>query len=132
MDLKVEILKKEPYFDFFEAVENYGFDFEEFSLNGFQKLIKEVLLESFIQLRKAFITRDFEKVRFYAHRLKGSFLLMQSRYVADLCIKIQKNIDSGNIFVEDSYAELVKRISEFLEKVKDMADELSKFLYFIV
>jgi hypothetical protein len=77
MDQEIENLKNLknlPYFDFLEAIENYGFDFAIFSADGFSKFIKETYMNNFIELRKAFILRDFLKIRFYAHKFKGSFL----------------------------------------------------------
>jgi hypothetical protein len=74
MDQEYESLKNLPYFDFIEAIENYGFDFELFSADGFSKFLRETYLNNFIELRKAFILKDFLKIRFFAHKFKGSFL----------------------------------------------------------
>jgi len=67
-------LKNYPFFDFNEAIENYGFDFDSFSTEGFSKFLKETYVDNFIDFRKAFIMKDFNKVRFFAHKFKGSFL----------------------------------------------------------
>ncbi len=74
MDYKLDQLKNLPYFDFEEAVENYGFDFTIFESEGFAKFLCETYINNFIELRKAFIMKDLIKLRFYAHKFKGSFL----------------------------------------------------------
>lgn len=73
-DLDPKMMKNLPYFDFEEAIENYGFDFELFSQDGFARLISEIFIDNFIEFRKAFLCRDFNKLRFFVHKFKGSFL----------------------------------------------------------
>ena len=68
------ILTQLPYFDFNDAIENYGFDWSSFSLNNFESFIKNTFITDFIKFRLSFIKRDYlEGVRKLAHKFKGSF-----------------------------------------------------------
>jgi hypothetical protein len=51
---------------------------------------------------------------------------MQSHFVADNCIEMQKNIEKGNVDLEDLYVNIVKSMLIFLEKVKEMSINISK------
>ena len=62
-----------PYFDWEKAETEYGLEFYKFSIDGFSSFIKEKFLDELITLRKSYIKRDFEKVRFCIHKYKGSF-----------------------------------------------------------
>jgi hypothetical protein len=68
-----ELLENLPYFNIYESIESYGFDLNSFIENGFGQFIQHTYLSDFIEFRKAYIIRDFVKVRFYAHKFKGSF-----------------------------------------------------------
>lgn len=61
-----------PYFDFVEA-ENFGFDIETFQIDGFSLFVTTTILSDFIRMRKSFIGRDINDVRFIAHKFKGCF-----------------------------------------------------------
>ena len=52
---------------------------------------------------------------------------MQSNFVADHCIEMQKAIERGRVDVEDIYVNIVKSMLTFLEKVREMSIKLSKF-----
>jgi hypothetical protein len=74
MDYDVESLRNTTFFNFNDAIENYGFDFNTFMSDGFAKFIKETFIDNFINFRKAYIMRDYPQLKFYAHKFKGSFL----------------------------------------------------------
>lgn len=61
------------YFDFYEASENYGFDFELFIKDNFSKFFEETYLKDFIDMRKYYIKGELENVKFLAHKFKGIF-----------------------------------------------------------
>jgi hypothetical protein len=73
MEKEIDYLRDNPYFDFNDAQENFGFDYESFSQNGFGQFIKDVFISDFISFRKYYISRNYDKVRFYAHKFKGAF-----------------------------------------------------------
>jgi hypothetical protein len=68
------IFRQSPHFDFFDASENLGFDWASFKENNFKKFIEKTFITDFIELRKAYIKREYhEKVRKLSHLFKGSF-----------------------------------------------------------
>ena len=73
MNNEKELLENPPYFNIYESMESYGFDLNSFMENGFNQFICHTFLTDFIEFRKAYIIRDFLKLRFYAHKFKGSF-----------------------------------------------------------
>jgi hypothetical protein len=68
-----ELFTNRPYFDFYEAIENYGLDFEQLSGDSFSQFIRDSLITDFIVLRKSFLLRNYKEVRDKAHKLKGCF-----------------------------------------------------------
>jgi hypothetical protein len=68
-----EYMHDEPYFNFGDASENYGFDFPAFIKNGFAHFVTDTFIHDFILFRKSYIIRDYDRVRFFAHKFKGSF-----------------------------------------------------------
>ena len=68
-----ELLKNGDLYDFNEAIDNYGFDFDNFSEKNFENFIKTTFITDFIIFRKSYLMRDFIQVRFYAHKFKGLF-----------------------------------------------------------
>lgn len=68
-----EYLENPPYFNIYESIESYGLDLDSFKENGFKNFICQTFLTDFIEFRKAYIIRDYLKLRFYAHKFKGSF-----------------------------------------------------------
>jgi hypothetical protein len=68
------LMSQSPYFDFNDAIENYGFDWASFSLNNFESFIQKTFITDFIKFRLSYIKRDYhEGVRKLAHKFKGSF-----------------------------------------------------------
>ncbi len=51
---------------------------------------------------------------------------MQSNFVADHCIEMQKYIESGRVDVQDIYVNIVKSMLTFLEKLKELSINISK------
>lgn len=68
-----EILTNVPYYDFYDACENYGFDLADFIKDGFDSFIDSTYIKDLIKLRKSYIIRDYVEVRKIAHKFKGSF-----------------------------------------------------------
>jgi hypothetical protein len=73
MNYDRELLENPPYFNIYESIESYGLELDSFMENGFEQFIQHTFLNDFIEFRKAYIVRDFIKLRFYAHKFKGSF-----------------------------------------------------------
>ena len=67
------ILIQTPFFDFYDAIENYGFNFEEFKANGFSDFVQRTYSVIFIKLRKSYIQRNIVEFRNTVHTLKGVF-----------------------------------------------------------
>ena len=68
------IYTQSPYFDFYDAVNSYGFDWDSFKENNFSDFIEKTFIIDFIEFRKSYIKRDYhEKIRKLAHKFKGSF-----------------------------------------------------------
>ena len=94
-----ELLKNGDLYDFNEAIDNYGFDFDNFSEKNFENFIKTTFITDFIIFRKSYLMRDFIQVRFYAHKFKGLFRLILSKNINENCEKLQMNIQKGDINV---------------------------------
>jgi len=73
MKYEKEMLENVPFFNIHESIESYGFDLNSFMENGFHQFIHQTYLTDFIEFRKAYIMREYIKLRFYAHKFKGSF-----------------------------------------------------------
>lgn len=70
-DFNDPVFINEPYFNFFIAVEDWGFDFTSFEQDGFKAFLKQTYLEDFIGLRRGHISRDYSKMIIYASRGQG-------------------------------------------------------------
>jgi len=68
-----ELMKDSHYYNFFVAIDTFGFDFDTFIQNGFATFIQETYIKDFIDCRKSYITRNFSYIRFIAHKFKGCF-----------------------------------------------------------
>lgn len=69
-----EDLKDGEWFDFNTAMDEFGFDYESFTENGFKTFLEETFIKDVIDCRRNFISRNYIQVRFWAHKFKGSFL----------------------------------------------------------
>ena len=118
MEIAKEILTQHPYFDFYESIEEYGFDFEGFIKDGFHDFLKDTFIKDFITLRQAYISIDFPRVRFVAHKFKGSFALMNSKFLNPLCLEI-----------ENLYVDLVQKMLVFLDKIVQFSCQISNSHY---
>jgi hypothetical protein len=121
-----EIFRQSPYFDFYEAVVNFGFDFETFSKNNFCAFITSTFLTDFIEFRRAYLKRDYhEKVRKLAHKFKGSFSVMSSSLIYEKTDKLKMTILTGVIEVDDLYAAVVDAMLTYLEKLVRISEHIS-------
>jgi hypothetical protein len=73
MEYPESILKEYPYYDFHEAIEECGFDFDQFVENGFKEFLNYVYLGDFLKLRESFLDQDLNNFYFIAHKFKSSF-----------------------------------------------------------
>lgn len=71
-DFDEKYLKELPYFDFIYAINESGFDFEDFMADNFKDFIKE-FIDNYTKVRKFFILRDLVNYKRAAHSLKGIF-----------------------------------------------------------
>lgn len=124
-----ELLKNGDLFDFYEAIDNYGFGFEEFAENNFKSFIEVTFITDFISLRKAYLIRDFIQLRLVAHKLKGLFGLFSSKKIHENCEKIQMIIQKGEILVDDLYCSVVKNMLEFFNEFINFAQKINKPIY---
>ena len=72
-ELKQKYFVYQPYFNFKYAEEELGFNFSDFAQEGFGDFLHTVYVCDLIQLRKAYIMRDYNSVRFLAHKFKSPF-----------------------------------------------------------
>ena len=117
-NLPEEDLKNGDIFNFYIAMEDYGFDFESFANNNFHNFISSTFIGDFISFRKAYLMRDLLQVRFYAHKFKGVFRLILSKmheFITAFVVfaeKIQKPIDK----------ELIKKFWEINSNCNEYED----------
>lgn len=72
LDFDTKYLKQPPYFDFLYAIDESGFDFEEFMTDNFKDFVKEYI-ENYTKVRKYYILRDYINFKRASHSLKGIF-----------------------------------------------------------
>lgn len=125
-NISKDLLKNGDIYNFDEAIETYGFDFESFAENNFEKFIETTFLNDFIIFRKSYLIRDFLQVRFYAHKFKGIFLLMMSKEISENCESIQMTIQKGDINVEKLYINIVSLMLQFLQEFQQFAKQIQK------
>jgi hypothetical protein len=122
-----QIFKQPPYFDFYEAVSNYGFDFDTFKKNNFHAFITSTFINDFIEFRKAYLKRDYhEKVRKLAHKFKGSFSVMSSSLIYEKTDKLKMTILTGRIDIQDLYVDVVNAMLGYLERLVQVSEFISK------
>lgn len=71
--LKIRYFIKEPFYNFIYAEEELGLNFSDLSKNGFQEFLQSIYLNDLIQLRKAYIKRNYGSIRFLSHKFKSPF-----------------------------------------------------------
>jgi hypothetical protein len=112
------MFKQIPYFDFYDAVANYGFDFHAFKKDGFSGFVNNTFITDFIEFRRAYIKRDYhEKVRKLAHKFKGSFSVMSASLIYEKTNNLKMTILTGIIDVDDLYSEVVNAMLNFLDRL---------------
>ena len=124
-----ELLKNGDLYDFNEAIDNYGFDFDNFSEKNFESFIQTTFVTDFIMFRKSYLTRDFIQVRFYAHKFKGLFRLILSKDINENCEKLQMIIQKGDINVGKLYAKIVNGMVFFFQNFVIFAEKINKPIY---
>jgi hypothetical protein len=64
---------KQPYYNFIYAEEELGLNFLDLSFDGFREFLETIYLKDLIELRKAYIKRDYITIRFLSHKFKSPF-----------------------------------------------------------
>ena len=127
--IEPELLKNGDLYDFNEAIDNYGFDFDNFAERNFESFIQTTFITDFIMFRKSYLTRDFIQVRFYAHKFKGLFRLILSKDINENCEKLQMIIQKGDINVGKLYAKIVNGMVYFFKNFVIFAEKINKPIY---
>ena len=127
--IEPELLKNGDLYDFNEAIDNYGFDFDNFAERNFESFIQTTFITDFIMFRKSYLTRDFIQVRFYAHKFKGLFRLILSKNINENCEKLQMNIQKGDINVEKLYVKIVNEMVFFFKNFVTFSEKIKKPIY---
>jgi hypothetical protein len=116
------IFKQSPYFDFYDAVVNFGFDFSAFKKDNFASFINNTFINDFIEFRRAYIKRDYhDKVRKLAHKFKGSFSVMSASLIFEKTNNLKMTILTGIIEVDDLYSEVVNAMLNFLSHLNTVS-----------
>ena len=122
------IFKQLPYFDFYEAVNNYGFDFDSFKKENFTSFLNSTFVNDFIEFRRAYIKRDYhEKVRKLAHKFKGSFSVMSATLIFEKTNSLKMTILTGSIDIHELYSDVVNAMLNFLERLVIVSKHIGKF-----
>ena len=120
------VLKHGDLYDFAEAIDEFAFDFEEFSDKNFHEFISGTYIKEFILMRRAFEKGNFEEVRGFVHKFKGLFRLFLSKSVSDICESLQNEIEKGNKMINNLYVKLVNEMLFFLKEFSKMCSKLNK------
>ena len=65
-------LINEPYFNFYNAIEELGFEFESFQQENFREFIDN-FSNNYFKMRISYIKRDYFNLKKFLHSLKGIF-----------------------------------------------------------
>ena len=125
-DIPKEYLKKDSIFNFDEAIEEFAFDFDDFMNNNFSKFIQSTFIDDFISFRRFYLERNYDKIGFYSHKFKGNFKLFISPHVYNKCEELQVAVQKGNVFIDKTYAEVVRRMIDFLKALIELANKIEK------
>lgn len=127
-----KLLIKEGLYNFTEA-EDYGFELDEYLNGAFETIfIKQTLLEDFMLFRDSFIQKNYSQVKFYAHKMKGTFNIICSHKISNDFKEIQSIITNGGTDIDDYYVDACLLMVEFFDslvefcklKNKPIKDEL--------
>ena len=125
-EIPPELLKNGDLFDFYEAIENYGFDFDDFSANNFENFINTTFINDFIVFRKSYSSKDLNQAQFYAHKFKGLFKLILSKDISNNCEKLQMDLKKGETEISELYISIVKDMLHFLKEFQVFSEKINK------
>ncbi len=79
------------------------------------------------EIDNAITLKDFDKLKFYTHKLKGSALTLGIKSIADICFELEEAAINNNI--HDGISELNKKLQEHLLQVIDEMKMLREKYY---
>jgi hypothetical protein len=62
-----------PFFNFIYAEDELGLNFLELSEDGFSEFLYTIFTTNLIDMRKAYIRREYSIIRFISHKFKSPF-----------------------------------------------------------
>lgn len=131
LDFDYHLLNHGRIFDLQKSIEDTGLDFEILSENNFESLMKDTLLQSYFDLRKAYQKKDFlsnNGVRFFAHKLKTPFGYYYAQDLCDRCKELQDAADNNDPNIDQKYKAFIKDIYTFFEEFYKFSKEVGKEL----
>lgn len=88
-------------------------------INDYKTKIPEYIAD----LNKAASDKNTDEVKFYAHKLASSFMMMGAKQLNEIAVKIEHNI-KGSMAIEQLLAELRKMDELFMNVRKELDEEL--------
>ena len=79
-----------PYWDFKYSQDEYGFEYNDASKDGFHDLVENLFVTILSKLRNAFIKGDVKDVKDLAHLYKGNFRLFSCHFIGDPSDELMK------------------------------------------
>lgn len=120
------LLKNGEIFDFDEAANTYFFPIDELIENHFQDFIETKINGEFINLRKHYANKEFQKVRDLAHKLKSVFSMLGAARLHKSLEQIQKTIDNKELDnVKEPYILLIKEMGIFIRELQNFSDNVN-------
>ncbi len=113
-----DLLKNGEIFDFDLAANTYYFPVDDLLEDNFQGFINGKIKGEFINIRKAFVNKDYQQVRNLSHKLKSVFSMLGALRLYRCVEQLQKCVDNKQLDnIEDIYIQLVKEMNIFFKEL---------------
>lgn len=121
----MKYLVNEPYFNFINAIDELGFDFDSFKKNNFREFINN-FIKQYRDLRTVFIKKDINEFKRKIHAIKGAFSLILCDKIKDECISLETLVKkSQKIIIDKEYADFLVLLESFFEKLIEMTQRIN-------
>lgn len=89
-------------------------------INDYKLMIPEYIAD----LNNAASDRNADEVKFYAHKLASSFMIMGAKQLNEIVVKIEHNI-KGSMTMDELFVELKKMNEVFMKVLGELEEELN-------
>ena len=113
-----DLLKNGEIFDFDLAANTYYFPVDELIEDNFKDFINGKIKGEYMNIRKSFISKDYQQVRNLSHKLKSVFSMLGAIRLYRCVEQMQKCVDNQQLDnIDDIYIQLVKEMNIFFKEL---------------